>query len=101
MKKGGRYASASVFPCFPHLFSAPSGYACPLRVLCVESVALAIEFAGDDVEAADDGHRVGQRPALDHLRIRLIDVEAGWAHLHAAREFPSIAHDVVPELTVG
>src|SRR6185295_13232200 len=57
-----------------------------------------VELAGDDVQPADDRHRVGEEMALDHLREGLVDVEAGRADLHPVRVLLARAHDVVPEL---
>src|SRR5207247_578894 len=47
---------------------------------------LSVELPGDDVEAADDRHRVGQQVALDHFRKGLVDVEAGGPDLHQPGE---------------
>src|SRR5262245_39965051 len=62
---------------------------------------LSVQLAGDHVEAADDGHRVGQQPALDHVGVGLVDVVAGRAHLHPPGMFLAGADDVVAELAVG
>src|SRR5881398_491104 len=60
-----------------------------------------VQLPGDDVQPPDDRDRVGEQPALDHLRIGLIDVEARRPYLHAARVLPPVAHDVVAQLAVG
>src|SRR5512136_1815781 len=61
---------------------------------------LAVQLAGDDVQAPDRGHGVRDQATLDDLGVRLIDVEARRANLDPPGELAAVADDVEAQLAV-